>query len=66
MTTVFTVTPIPQPYISPHPDHAFRFRGSGAKCTCGWKLWGVRKDLACRSHLKHLNKIQQDQERKGE
>lgn len=55
-----TASPVPQPYVSSNPAHTFRFAKTSATCSCGWKLWRVRRELAERSHMKHLTRIEQE------
>lgn len=57
-----TASPIPQPYVSSNPAHTFRFARTSATCSCGWKLWKVGRELAERSHVKHLVRIEQEAE----
>lgn len=55
--TGFVPTPITQPYVSSNPRHRFRFLKTSAKCSCGWNVWQVGRELAERSHFKHLKQI---------
>lgn len=55
-----TASPLPQRYASSNPSHQFRFARTSASCSCGWRLWKVGRELAERSHVKHLVRIEQE------
>jgi len=58
--TGFVPSPIPQPYISPNKYHRFKYMGTTARCSCGWKVWQVGKELGERSHFKHVKRIEEE------
>ena len=59
MTSPQNRSAISMPYVSANPSHAFSYARRTATCSCGFKLWRVGKELAARSHVKHLDRVQQ-------
>lgn len=49
-----------QAYLSLNPDHQFRFCRTSDRCSCGWRLFRVGKELAERSHVKHLKRLEEE------